>query len=554
MLIHKCYSVPDVRAMVTPVVVVAALTQCVSVHTTLKVTLVIAACRCTMTSHGNMGKRTMPIPARCVIAMAMQSPATTMPQWTHFQRAMIREEVEYVTTVREILVSFNDKSLLHCNHILQTHICSDIHACILTAGQHCENCAFAYYRPSGVSANDSNPCVPCDCDTRGDTNNGDCVKVYQHTKCYCCLYIRQPAVTSEKHILLQSEGIPGQVVGQCQCKANVIGTRCDECRGGFFALSASNPQGCSTCNCNTDGTVMASDTCHATSGQCVCKENVMGLKCDQCINGTTQLSALNENGCTACACNSDGSMSSICDGITGACDCKPGVGGTRCDECLDGYFDFSDTGCELCTCDTSGSVSNACDKETGACSCRPNVEGDICDTCSSGYYNLSAGCIECGCTTDGTVNSNIACHEENGQCQCKENIQGRTCDTCMSGFTALTASNIVGCAECNCSEFGTNHSGSVCDPVTSQCECLQSATGYRCENCVAGYYATAEGCVQCECDPNGSSSNVCDADNGVCPCNVGVGGEQCNFCLSGFFQFPRYNALLLYFIKALRAL
>ena len=286
---------------------------------------------------------------------------------------------------------------------------------------------------------------------------------------------------------------------------------------------------------------MASMTCHATSGQCTCKQNVIGLKCDQCANGTTQLSALSSDGCSDCSCDVTGSLSSICDPQTGDCDCKPGVGGTDCDECLDGYFGFSEAGCEPCICDEDGAMSNTCDKDTGACTCRPNVEGNICNTCSSGYYNLSASCIECGCNTNGTVESNVTCHEETGQCVCKENVEGRTCSTCKSGFTRLTASDIVGCTECNCSDVGTDERGSVCDPITSQCECLPSATGYYCESCVDGYYITEEGCIECECHPNGSSSSVCDIESGVCPCNMGVGGEQCNICISGFFQFPRYT-------------
>lgn len=319
-----------------------------------------------------------------------------------------------------------------------------------------------------------------------------------------------------------------------------MGLQCDQCRDGFFALSATNPQGCSPCNCNTDGTVLAIDTCHATSGQCQCKENVMGLKCDQCINVTTGLTALNEDGCSPCDCNVNGSLSSVCHTSTGACQCKPGIGGVRCDECLDGYFDFSEDGCKPCTCHLNGSVSNVCDKASGVCTCAPNVEADLCDTCFSGFYNISAGCIECGCYTNGTINGTISCDEDSGQCSCKDNVEGRTCDTCQRGYTALTAANDAGCEMCNCSEFGTDQSGFICDPVSSQCECLPTATGYRCDDCVSGFYSTAEGCMECDCDPNGSSSGMCEVETGDCPCNEGVGGERCDFCLSGFFQFPRY--------------
>lgn len=36
----------------------------------------------------------------------------------------------------------------------------------------------------------------------------------------------------------------GMVAGQCRCKENVVGSRCEQCRDGFFGLSANDPRGC----------------------------------------------------------------------------------------------------------------------------------------------------------------------------------------------------------------------------------------------------------------------------------------------------------------------
>lgn len=377
----------------------------------------------------------------------------------------------------------------------------------------CETCLFGFFRPTGRSPSDPSPCDPCACNPSGITDQGDCVK---------------------------DQGSGGQIIGQCFCKPNVIGLKCDVCRPGFSNLTAGNPDGCAPCGCNTAGTFNAMDTCDADSGQCLCKDNVQGLKCDTCRPGTTSLNASNPIGCGGCSCDPLGAVSSDCDPVTSVCACKPGVTGTRCDRCLPGFVSLSNSGCRECSCDPDGSISGICDPVSGECPCRANVAGSSCNTCATGFYNISSGCLPCGCNTDGTVNGRTSCDPQTGQCFCKSNVQGRACDTCNTGFTALLGLNQDGCSACNC--FGPNSAGSerICDPVTSQCDCVASATGLRCELCQDGFYLTSGGCVPCGCDPAGSNSSVCDKTTGSCPCaSAGVTSQTCNTCLSGFFQFPR---------------
>lgn len=54
--------------------------------------------------------------------------------------------------------------------------------------------------------------------------------------------------------------------------------------------------------------------------------------------------------------------------------------------------------CSVCSCSV-GSVSSVCNQLTGQCVCRPNVEGLACDRCAAGYWNPSSpnGCQPCDC-------------------------------------------------------------------------------------------------------------------------------------------------------------
>lgn len=321
-----------------------------------------------------------------------------------------------------------------------------------------------------------------------------------------------------------------------------MGLDCSICKPGFYDLSADNPDGCQPCDCNTLGTFEASMTCNIDSGQCICKTNVEGLKCDRCRNGTTGLTAINPLGCVACSCNPTGSVSNNCDPIDGTCTCKLGVGGDLCDHCLPGFMGFSETGCQPCQCSLDGAISEVCNNVTGECTCRENVIGANCDSCAEGFYNISGGCVPCECVSAGTVNGTDVCDPLLGLCDCKSNVEGRTCSACLTRFTNLTASNPDGCTECDCLDINTDTSGIVCDPVTSQCECLPTATGLRCDSCRDGFYfVPSSGCVPCDCQPEGTiNGTTCDPISGQCVCtSEGVGGRQCEECLTGFFQYPR---------------
>ena len=49
---------------------------------------------------------------------------------------------------------------------------------------------------------------------------------------------------------------------------------------GLDVYSASGDLGCQPCNCHTLGS--GSSKCNEATGQCMCQENVVGRRCDQC--------------------------------------------------------------------------------------------------------------------------------------------------------------------------------------------------------------------------------------------------------------------------------
>lgn len=388
-----------------------------------------------------------------------------------------------------------------------------------TTGQFCETCVKYYYRPSGVSLYDVNVCQACDCYPPG---------------------------------LRSTETDCARVDGQCGCKINVEGRRCDTCKSGFYSLSETDPLGCSQCNCNPIGVANGAISCNQLTGQCICKQNVRGLRCDECQYGFYGLSANNTAGCTACDCNPSGSTSTYCNPSNGQCICKDRVEGLKCDRCKDGFFNFT-SDCIPCNCNPLGSESGTvCDKTQGQCVCKKNVKGLGCNQCQEGTFNFGSsavfGCSECVCVLSGTVNGTGTCNTTSGNCICKANVEGQDCSRCKSNTWGLNATDPLGCQPCNCDPTGTVSAAlSICDANTGQCSCLSNRQGRRCDSCVRGYYINPTGgCLLCPCYAPGTlTGTFCDAVTGQCECKerFGVTGQQCNQCLPTFYAFDTKNGI-----------
>ncbi|KAI1890736.1 hypothetical protein AGOR_G00156700 [Albula goreensis] len=226
-----------------------------------------------------------------------------------------------------------------------------------TSGPHCEQCAPNYYRNPRSTIDRPDACLRCQCSVEGAESGAQC----------------------------------DETTGECRCKANVEGPRCDRCKSGYYGLSAANPLGCTKCSCSSDGS-LTDNTCDPQTGQCRCPPNVQGLACDRCAPNYWNPSP---RGCQPCNCDPTNSLSSTCDPATGQCQCRNGFGGRTCTECPDNTYGDPRRICRPCKCDLSGTESGACDKQTGACKCLPGVTGARCNACARGHCDRYPDCPVC---------------------------------------------------------------------------------------------------------------------------------------------------------------
>ncbi|XP_061662817.1 laminin subunit alpha-5 isoform X5 [Syngnathoides biaculeatus] len=175
--------------------------------------------------------------------------------------------------------------------------------------------------------------------------------------------------------------------GQCHCRPNVIGRDCSMCATGYWGFPDCRP-----CNCGTR-------LCDTMSGECICPPRTMLPECTQCEPQTFGCHPV--FGCELCNCSRPGILVTdvSCDTLSGQCRCKNNVVGRQCDRCASGFYGYPN--CQPCDCNEAGTEKEVCNSFTGQCRCKENVQGSRCDQCRIGTFHLDPtnpkGCTTCFC-------------------------------------------------------------------------------------------------------------------------------------------------------------
>uniref|UniRef100_A0A8C5D3E4 Basement membrane-specific heparan sulfate proteoglycan core protein n=1 Tax=Gadus morhua TaxID=8049 RepID=A0A8C5D3E4_GADMO len=413
-----------------------------------------------------------------------------------------------------------------------------------TAGPYCGACLPGYY--GNATHGSADDCQPCACPLSLPSNNfsptchlsnaGEllcdrCQTGYTGPRCGRCAngYFGHPSRPGGSCQPCQCHdnldfALPRScdpITGQClRCRQGYGGETCESCSDGYYG-DAVNAKNCQPCQCHTNGSL--SEACHQETGQCQCREHVLGRQCDECMPQTHGLAS--GGSCVPCHCNSFGSKSFDCD-EAGQCRCQPGVAGPKCDRCSRGFFLFQEGGCTPCDC---SHVGNNCDTNTGQCICPPHTIGERCDRCAPNHWghDIMEGCKECGCSVVGSVAQQ--CNMNTGCCLCRDAYRGEKCNECQLGYRDFPQ-----CTACECSAAGSESETCdqergvcACADRTGKCSCKANVEGHGCEDCKPGTFGLSVrnplGCSSCYCY---GLSQTCSEKQGLIRMSLMLKPEQ----------------------------
>lgn len=195
--------------------------------------------------------------------------------------------------------------------------------------------------------------LPCNCDYEGSTSF-ECRPFGGQCQCKPNIIERQCGACKTgfygfpecKPCDCPSTAMCEPQTGECVCPPNVMGELCDKCMPNTYGFH--QIIGCEPCECNYLGISNGNTQCDAFNGSCECRDNIEGRACDECKNGFFDFPR-----CDRCSCHTAGTELEVCDKVEGTCFCKRNAIGRDCDMCVEGTYNLQESnpdGCTTCFC------------------------------------------------------------------------------------------------------------------------------------------------------------------------------------------------------------
>ncbi|XP_041953837.1 basement membrane-specific heparan sulfate proteoglycan core protein isoform X8 [Alosa sapidissima] len=466
-----------------------------------------------------------------------------------------------------------------------------------TEGPQCEKCRPGYFGdPTRGRADDCKPCPcpytetsrrfsdTCFMDHDNQATCDACRPGYTGRRCERCApgYVGNPLQPNGKCVpdstsKCDGRGTVSSVNSRpCQCKANVAGALCDECKIGTFHLSGSNPEGCMQCFCMGVTKQCASsswtrDQVHGgVNGQLFSLSNAANTR--TITEGVSQRGPAEVVYRTFYNLPTDIYYWVLPENFRG--DKVTAYGGElrykvryeprartqviddKPDVVLQGngifleHFSQSKPLPRVPTTVTVTFRESNWRRSDGQPATREHLLMALADitvfmiraTYADNMAESSLSDIQMDIAVPHNQGNERALEVE--ECACPPGYTGPSCQECAEGYSRAGSGLYLGtCERCDC-----HGHASGCDPETGAClQCQHNTEGPRCDKCKLGFYGNPatggpNACQRCPCHQLPGQPPIYCSQGGdgqpVCECPAGYTGRRCESCAPGYVGNP----------------